>query len=67
MAAIAFTLHPASARRRAAALRKPWVGSSLRQAHYSLVVSLATPEVETDIYTPVANEIGINIPVEVEI
>lgn len=35
-----------------------------RQARYALIVSIRTPDVETDIYTPVANQIGI--PVEVE-
>lgn len=34
-----------------------------KRARYSLVVTIKTPEVETDIYTPVANQIGV--PVEV--
>jgi hypothetical protein len=38
-----------------------------REIHYSLVVSIATPGVETDIYTPVAVQIGIAVPVEIEI
>ena len=35
-----------------------------KSARYSLIVTIATPEVETDIYTPVANQIGVPIVVE---
>jgi len=35
-----------------------------KQARYALIVSIRTPDVETDIYTPIANQIGI--PVEIE-
>ncbi len=40
-----------------------------KQARYSLVVSIETPSVETDIYTPVATQIGIltKVPIEIEI
>jgi hypothetical protein len=38
-----------------------------RQAHYSLVASITTPEVETDIYTPVSQMVGIGVPVEIEV
>ena len=38
-----------------------------RAARYSLVVSLHTPEEDVDIYTPVATQIGIVTPVEIEI
>jgi hypothetical protein len=38
-----------------------------RSVPYSLVVSIETPGVETDIYTPVANQIGIGVPVEVQV
>ena len=34
-----------------------------KRARYSLIVSIKTPDVETDIYTPIANQIGI--PVEI--
>ncbi len=34
-----------------------------RQARYALIVSIRTPGVETDIYTPVANMIGVPVPV----
>ena len=36
-----------------------------KKARYSLIVSIRTPEVETDLYVAVANKIGI--PVEVVI
>ena len=36
-----------------------------RTAHYSLIVSISTPDQTTDIYTPVANLIGV--PVEIAI
>jgi hypothetical protein len=35
-----------------------------KTARYSLVVTIATPEVEVDLYTPVANEIGVPIVIE---
>jgi len=35
--------------------------------HYSLIVSIVTPDVDTDIYTPVAQQIGIAVPVEIEV
>ena len=35
-----------------------------KTARYSLVVTIATPEVEVDLYTPVANEIGVPIIIE---
>jgi Subtilase family len=36
-----------------------------KAARYSLIVTIATPEVEADLYTPVANQIGVPIVVEV--
>lgn len=41
---------------------RPNLGCCNKHTRYSLIVSLKTPSVETDIYTPVANQ--INIPVE---
>lgn len=41
---------------------RPNLGCCNKHARYALIVSLKTPSVETDIYTPVANQ--INIPVE---
>lgn len=35
-----------------------------RQTRYSLVVSITTPEESVDIYTPVANQVGITVPIE---
>jgi hypothetical protein len=36
-----------------------------RQTRYSLVVSITTPEEHIDVYTPVANQIGITVPIEI--
>jgi len=36
-----------------------------RKCRYALVVSITTPEEEVDIYTPVANKIGITVPIPV--
>ncbi|MEA2961740.1 MAG: hypothetical protein QOI46_1838, partial [Alphaproteobacteria bacterium] len=36
-----------------------------RQVHYSLIVTISTPDQTVDIYTPVANQIGIAVPIEV--
>lgn len=36
-----------------------------RAVAYSLVVSLQVPGVDTDIYTPVAQQIGVGVPVEI--
>ena len=38
-----------------------------KTTRYSLVVSLHTPEQDVDIYTPVATQVGIVTPVEVDI
>ena len=32
-----------------------------KQARYALIITIRTPEVETDIYTPVANMIGVQV------
>lgn len=32
-----------------------------RSIHYSLIISISVPEVEVDIYTPVANQVGITV------
>jgi hypothetical protein len=39
---------------------RPHLGCANKQARYSLIVTLETPE--EDIYTPIANQIGIVIP-----
>ena len=45
--------------------KRQHLGAWGRTARYSLIVTIATPEVETDLYTPVANQIGVPIVVEV--
>ncbi len=36
-----------------------------RLTRYSLIVSITTPEEHIDVYTPVANKVGITVPVEI--
>jgi hypothetical protein len=36
-----------------------------KHARYSLIISIRTPEETVDIYTPVANKIGISTPIEI--
>ncbi|MDX9981992.1 MAG: hypothetical protein RBU25_18365, partial [Lentisphaeria bacterium] len=38
-----------------------------RKARYALVVSIHTPEQTVDIYTPVAAQIGISLPILTEV
>ena len=38
-----------------------------RRTRYSLVVSITSPEEQIDIYTPVANQVGITVPIAVEL
>ncbi|MFH2130352.1 MAG: S8 family peptidase, partial [bacterium] len=38
-----------------------------RKVRYALIVSISAPDVEVDIYTEVANQIGITVPISVEI
>ncbi|NOK63926.1 MAG: S8 family peptidase [Chloroflexi bacterium AL-W] len=38
-----------------------------RHTRYALVVSIATPEETVDLYTPVANKIGITVPIPVQV
>jgi hypothetical protein len=37
------------------------------KTRYALIVSINSPEEDIDIYTPVANQIGITVPVEVKV
>jgi hypothetical protein len=46
-------------------IKRPYLGQYEKTARYSLVVTIATPGVESDIYTPVANKIGVPIVVEI--
>lgn len=38
-----------------------------QRVHYSLIVTISTPRQDVDIYTPVASQIGIATPVEIEV
>jgi len=44
--------------------KRPHLGAWEKIARYSLIVSLETPNVQADLYTPVANQIGIPIVIE---
>jgi hypothetical protein len=44
--------------------KRPQLGAWEKVARYSLIVTIATPDVETDLYTPVAAQIGVPIDVE---
>ncbi|PWB83738.1 MAG: hypothetical protein C3F11_05040 [Methylocystaceae bacterium] len=46
--------------------KRPHLEGWKKSAPYSLVVTIETPSVETDIYTPVANVLGIPVITEVE-
>ncbi len=43
------------------------LGRWSRKTRYALIVSITTPEQGIDIYTPVANQIGVAVPVEIEV
>lgn len=45
--------------------KRPQLGAWQKAARYSLIVTIATPEVDVDLYTPVANMVGIPVVVEV--
>lgn len=45
--------------------KRPHLGAWEKQARYSLIVSIETSESDVDIYTAVANEIGVPIVVEI--
>lgn len=44
--------------------KRPHLGAWEKTARYSLIVTIATPEIEVDLYTPVANQIGVPIVIE---
>jgi hypothetical protein len=44
--------------------KRAHLGDWNKSARYSLIVTIETPEIETDLYTPVANQIGIPIVIE---
>lgn len=46
---------------------RAYLGKWGRETRYTLIVSLYAPELDIDIYTPVATQIGIVAPVEVDV
>jgi hypothetical protein len=46
-------------------IKRPHLDQWQKTARYSLIATIATPGVETDIYTPVANQIGVPVVIEV--
>ncbi|HCT86347.1 MAG: peptidase S8 [Candidatus Margulisiibacteriota bacterium] len=44
---------------------RSYLGKCEKSTRYALVVSISTPEQEVDVYTPVAQQIGIIIPISV--
>jgi hypothetical protein len=45
--------------------KRPHLEGWKKSANYSLIVTIATPTVETDIYTSVANQLGVPVAIEV--
>jgi len=45
---------------------RPHLGHFNKKSRYSLIVSINTPAEDVDIYTPVANLVGITLPVTIE-
>jgi hypothetical protein len=45
--------------------KRPHLNGWEKSARYSLIVTIETPELETQLYTPVAEAIGIPVVVEV--
>jgi len=43
------------------------LGKWNRKTRYALIVSITTPEESVDVYTPVATQVGITVPVEITI
>jgi len=41
------------------------LGKWNRRTRYSLIVSITTPEEHIDVYTPVATQVGITVPIEI--
>jgi hypothetical protein len=42
---------------------RPWLDQWWRKTQYSQIISIHTPNKEVDIYTPVANMVGIPIAI----
>ena len=45
--------------------KRPHLDAWTKIARYALIVTIATPEIEADLYTPVANQIGVPVVIEV--
>ena len=45
--------------------KRQQLGGWEKNARYSLLVTIETPQVEADLYTPVATQIGVPITIEV--
>lgn len=45
--------------------KRPHLEGWTKSARYSLIVTIATPGVESELYTPVANQIGVPVVIEV--
>jgi hypothetical protein len=45
--------------------KRPHLGAWEKVARYSLIITIETPEIEADLYTPVANQIGVPIVIEI--
>lgn len=45
--------------------KRPHLQGWKKSAHYSLIVTIATPEVGVDLYSPVATQVGLPVVVEV--
>ncbi len=41
--------------------RRPQLGRWSSRARYSLIVTISAPEVEVDLYTPVATQIAVSV------
>ncbi len=46
---------------------RAYLGRWNRRSRYSLIVSITTTEENIDIYTPVANKLGISVPVAINV
>lgn len=46
---------------------RSYLGKWNRKAPYALVVSISTPEESVDLYTPVAVQVGIKVPIAIKI
>lgn len=45
---------------------RPQLGRGNDKVRYSLIVSVKTPSTEVDLYTPIANAVGVAVEIETE-